>query len=173
MKTQVLEYLNDKQLELNGLPKKKRVRSSTTATAKKPISIGEATRSALPKETEIDQSLAVAEKAISAEAAPVSPPAKQQIDPKKTKTAYTTWANDPGILRTGGKQYTIPEGTRFLKMTQNCPCREGFAEITFSEEVFRSFYPYELLPSKFAVVIPHSHLHISPKKGTTWKGAKR
>ena len=90
-----------------------------------------------------------------------------------TKAAYTTWANDPGILRPGGKQYKIPKGTCFLRIVEKCPFGQGYAEITFSEAVFRSFYPYQLLPSRLAVVIPHSHLYITPKKGQTWKGAKR
>jgi hypothetical protein len=95
-----------------------------------------------------------------------------EIDQKLvTKKDYRTWANDPGILRTGGKQYTIPKGTRFLKIQERCPFGQGYAEITFSEAVFRSFYPYQLLPSRLAVVIPHSHLYITPRKGS-WKGER-
>jgi hypothetical protein len=93
-----------------------------------------------------------------------------EIDQKQvTKKEYRTWANDPGILRTGGKQYTIPKETPFLRIVEKCPFGQGYAEITFSEEIFRSFYPYELLPSKLAVVIPHCHLNITPRKGS-WKG---
>jgi hypothetical protein len=146
-KTPTLERLKGTQLEeiKDIAPKRKkknRVPSSTATKTKKPIS---------------DQG------------SPVLSPVKQAIDPKKTKTAYTTWANDPGIHRTGGKQYTIPKGTRFLRIVEKCPFGQGYAEITFSEEVFRSFYPYEPLPSKLAVVIPHCHLNITPRKGS-WKG---
>ena len=104
----------------------------------------------------------------------ITKPSDAETDQKlTTKAAYTTWANDPGILRTGGKQYKIPKGTYFLRIIEKCPFGQGYAEITFSEAVFRSFYPYQLLPSRLAVVIPHSHLYITPKKGQTWKGAKR
>ena len=152
MKTETLERLTEKQLNLNGLGPnysiKNRVRKSSPApTAEKPSSVGKATNS-VPPEDKTDQTLV-------------------------TKAAYTTWANDPVIFRTGGKQYKIPKGTCFLRIVEKCPFGQGYAEITFSEAVFRSFYPYQLLPSRLAVVIPHSHLYITPKKGQTWKGAKR
>ncbi|MGA7954205.1 MAG: hypothetical protein WCA07_11875 [Gloeobacterales cyanobacterium] len=150
MKTQVLECLNDKQLETKGLSKKKRIRSSTVAAVKKPNSVGEITLSA-PTQHETDQKLT-------------------------TKAAYTTWANAPGILCTGGKQYIIPAATPFLKMiSQNCPYGEGFAEVCFGLDVAESFYPYQLAPNLkyLSVIIPHSHLHITSKKGQTWKGGKR
>ncbi|MGA7952027.1 MAG: hypothetical protein WCA07_00765, partial [Gloeobacterales cyanobacterium] len=85
-----------------------------------------------------------------------------------TKKAYRTWANDPGILRTGGKQYSIPAATPFLKViSQNCPYGEGFAEVCFGLDVAESFYPYQLAPNLkyLSVIIPHSHLHITSKKG--------
>jgi hypothetical protein len=93
-----------------------------------------------------------------------------------TRKAYRTWANDPGILRFGAKQYIIPAATPVLKMVaQNCPYGEGFAEVRFGLDVAESFYPYQLAPNLkyLSVIIPHSHLHITPKKGQTWKGAKR
>ncbi len=92
-----------------------------------------------------------------------------------TKADYITWANDPGILRFGGKQYIIPAATPFLQFTQNCPYGEGFAEVRFGLDVAESFYPYQLPPNPkyLSVIIPHSHLHITPKKGQAWKGAKR
>ena len=107
----------------------------------------------------------------------VTKPSDAETDQKlTTKAAYTTWANDPGILRFGGKQYIIPAATPFLKMiSQNCPYGEGFAEVCFGLDVAESFYPYQLAPNLkyLSVIIPHSHLHIAPKKGQTWKGAKR
>jgi hypothetical protein len=109
----------------------------------------------------------------------ISVPSKKDAEAAQklvTKKAYRTWANDLGILRFGGKQYIIPAATPFLKViSQNCPYGEGFAEVCFGLDVAESFYPYQLAPNLkyLSVIIPHSHLHITPKKGQTWKGAKR
>jgi hypothetical protein len=151
-KTPTLQRLNGTQLEeMKGIApkrkKKNRVPSSTATKTKKPIS---------------------------AEGSPVSPPVKQAIDPKKTKTAYTTWANDHRLLKKGGRTYTIPADTPFLKIQEKCPFGQGYAEVTFSRKVALNFYPYKELPmagETLKVVIPHEFLNINPRKGS-WKGER-
>ncbi len=153
MKTQTLERLTDKQLEeMKGLApkrkKKNRVLSSTATKTKKPIS---------------------------AEGSPISSPVKQAIDPKKTKTAYTTWANDHRLSKSGGRTFTIPAGTPFLKIQEKCAFGQGYAEVTFAREEAQKFYPYRELPppgETLKVVIPHDFLYITPRKGS-WKGECR
>ncbi len=91
-----------------------------------------------------------------------------------TKKAYATWANDHRLLKSGGRTYTIPAGTHFTKIQERCPFGQGYAEVTFSRKVALKFYPYKELPmagETLKVVIPHSHLYITPRKGS-WKGER-
>jgi hypothetical protein len=90
-----------------------------------------------------------------------------------TKKAYTTWANDHRLLKSGGRTYTIPAGAHFTKIQERCPFGQGYAEVTFSREEALKFYPYQELPGEtLKVVIPHDFLYITPRKGS-WKGECR
>lgn len=91
---------------------------------------------------------------------------------KLTKKAYPTWANDHRLLKKGGRTYTIPAGTPFLRIQEKCTFGQGYAEVTFSRKEALKFYPYKELPppgEKLKVVIPYECLNITPKKGS-WKG---